>query len=126
MGRLTPWLLAQLLPALALASSIDPRVIDEHVHAKQDEIQACYDEGLARKPKLAGKIVVLFTVENDGRVSDAVTKKATTLRDPAVVECVLGVFETLVFEGGLTPGCDASKNDCTVKITYPLTFTPAD
>jgi hypothetical protein len=116
-------LCALLAPSLALASSIDSRQIDEVVHAEQERVQGCYDEGLARNSKLRGKIVVLFTVENDGTVSDVVTKKGTTIKDEKVVDCIDELFETLQFPG-LSPGCDASKQDCTVKITYPLTFTP--
>lgn len=111
------------LASAAIASSLDTKRIDETVRTKQDAIAACYDEGLARKPRLSGKIVVLFTVENDGTVSDAVTKKGTTLEDDTVVSCVLREIETLVFPPP-NPDCDASRDDCTVKITYPFTFTP--
>jgi hypothetical protein len=116
-------LLCGLAPALAAASSFDTAQIDRLVQAKSDAVSACYEEGLARKPKLSGKILVLFTVENDGTVSDAVTKKGTTLRDDAVIGCVLAEFKTLVFPSRVD-SCDASKENCSVKITYPLSFTP--
>lgn len=112
-----------VLPAAA-ASTIDTRVIDDNVQAKSDAISVCYEEGLARKPKLSGKIVVLFLVENDGTVSKVeVTKKGTTLKDEIVTTCVLAEFEKLTFPVR-EDGCDASKENCTVKVTYPLTFTP--
>lgn len=116
-------LLCGLAPALAAASSIDTAQIDRLVKTKSEAISVCYEEGLARKPKLSGRIVVLFTVENDGTVSDAVTKKGTTLRDETVIGCVLAEFETLVFPSRVD-ACDASKENCSVTITYPLSFTP--
>lgn len=112
-----------LAPVAAFATSIDTKTIDERVRTKREAVAACYDEGLARKPKLAGKILVLFVVENDGTVSDASAKKGTTLKDETVVNCVLGEIKTLVFPP-MGDDCDASRDDCTVKITYPFTFTP--
>lgn len=112
------------LSSTALASSLDTKLIDAKVKEKSDAISVCYEEGLARKPKLRGKIVVLFVVENDGIVSSAnVQKKGTTMTDEAVTACILAEFETLSFPGR-EDGCDASKENCTVKVTYPLTFTP--
>lgn len=115
--------LALALSASTRASSLDTALIDRVVHTKIDEIQRCYDEGLARKPRLAGKVVVLFTVEKDGAVSEAVTKKGTTLKDETVVSCLLAAFRGLHFPD-LAAGCDASEEDCSVKITYPLRFSP--
>lgn len=114
--------IALALPLL-FASSIDTKLIDETVKTKQDAISDCYDEGLKRKPKLRGKIVVLFTVEKDGAVSDAVTKKGTTLADETVVSCVIAEMKTLTFPP-MSDDCDVSKEDCSVKITYPFAFTP--
>lgn len=106
-----------------VGASLATGVIDEIVRKNQPAVQACYDEGLDRNPTLAGKIVVLFTVENDGTVSDAVAKKGTTLKDETVVTCVVDSFRTLVFPSR-ADACDASKQDCWVKVTYPLTFSP--
>jgi hypothetical protein len=116
-------LLCGLAPALAAASSIDTAMIDRLVKTKSDAVSACYEAGLARKPKLAGKINVHFTVENDGTVSQAAAKKGTTLRDDEVIGCVLAEFKTLVFPSRVDV-CDASKENCSFTITYPLTFTP--
>src|SRR5262245_49535907 len=108
-----------LFPAAASASSIDTQLIDSKVKAKSDRISVCYEEGLARKPKLSGKIVVLFVVENDGTVSSVeAIKKGTTLKDETVTACVLKEFEDLTFPSRVD-ACDASKENCTVKITYP-------
>jgi len=113
------------LSSAAFASSIDTKLIDEKVKEKSDAISVCYEEGLSRRPKLAGKIVVLFVVENDGAVSSvSVAKKGTSMKDEAVTSCIVAEFEKLTFPGRVDDGCDASKENCTVKITYPLTFTP--
>lgn len=106
----------------ASASTIAPEVIDAVVHGRRDAIRDCYHAGLDRKPRLRGKMVVLMTVERDGSVSEAIAK-SSTLADAEVEACVLGVFDGMHFPD-LTGGCDASTQDCAVKITYPLTFTP--
>lgn len=112
------------LSCVLQASSLDTRLIDEKVKTRSEAISVCYEEGLSRKPKLAGKIVVLFVVENDGTVSSvAVTKKGTTLKDETVTACILAEFATLTFPSR-EDECDASKENCSVKVTYPLTFTP--
>ena len=111
-----------MLIPLLLAASISRETIDKIVHEKADDLQTCYQDQLDEHPKLKGKVTVLFTVENDGAVSDAKVK-ATTLKNEEVEECVLDLFRALIFPD-LNGACDASREDCTVKITYPLTFSP--
>src|SRR5687768_8434018 len=96
---------------IVLAASISRETIDSVVHEHTDAIQACYQEGLDRRPKLKGKIVVLFKVEKDGSVSEA-HAKTKTLVDEKVETCVLDLFRTMRFPD-LTPTCDEDKDDCT-------------
>ncbi len=114
-------LLAALAPALA-GASISQKVIDDVVREHADAFQDCYQEGLDRRPKLKGKITVVFAVEKDGTVSDAKAKSAT-LKDEKVETCILDEFRTMQFPD-LSGGCDEDRDDCTVRITYPLTFSP--
>ncbi len=106
---------------VASASSLDTREIDGTVHARIDDIRACYEEGLKRKPRLAGKLVMRFKVERDGSVHEAGLTKST-LRDEQVESCLVGVFETMQFPA-FGPPC-ADGEDCSIKITYPLHFEP--
>ncbi len=110
-----------LAPRAAGATSIATSVIDKVVHEKAAAFQDCYEEGLARKPRLKGKAVVKFKVERDGTVHEAGLAKST-LRDEKVEACLVGVFETMQFPE-LGPPC-ADGEDCRVTVTYPLTFTP--
>ena len=112
--------LAATLPAFA-ADSLDGKTIDRVVHAQMDQIQACYDEGLKRLPRLRGKLVAKLKVERDGSVHEAGLVKST-LRDEQVEHCLVGVFETMQFPA-FGPPC-ADGEDCSTQITYPLTFTP--
>src|SRR5687768_8775490 len=95
--------LGSALAALAMwgsarAASIDPKTVDDVVRGKQEAFQTCYDEGLSRKPKLRGKVVVLFRVEKDGSVTTVEARaKGTTLKDDTVVTCLLGAFRDLHF-----------------------------
>ena len=111
------------LAGSAQAASIDPKAVDAVVHEHQDAFQDCYDEGLKRKPKLRGKVVVFFRIEKSGEVTEAVAKKGTTLADETVQRCLLDAFERMHFPD-FTGACDESDQDCFVRITYPLTFTP--
>ena len=122
--KTTGWLLlaaALLNTNAAAADSIDTKVIDSVVRGKMDDFRACYEEGLKRKPNLAGKLVAKFKVERDGSVHEAGLTKST-LRDQQVESCLVGVFETMEFPA-FGPPC-ADGEDCSVNITYPLHFAP--
>jgi hypothetical protein len=83
----------------------------EHVRAvigqHQQHIQLCYEQALAQDPKLAGRIAVALTIDENGAVlaADAPKKKngkpgrkrEDAILDPAVVGCVEKVFLGLKF-----------------------------
>ena len=82
----------------------------------------CYNDGLTRDPKLAGSVVVDFTVEGEpgvgGVIGDsAIDPKESDLPDPAVRECIQETMYALEI--------DPPKNGGTVRVHYPFTFHPA-
>jgi hypothetical protein len=86
------------------------RVISQHLH----EIQACYERALLRHHKLIGKIVLDWTIEQDGTVSQA---RLVTPGLGEVGSCVLQSLRSWRFprpEGG------------TVPIRYPFIFRVTD
>ncbi|HLM72792.1 MAG TPA: AgmX/PglI C-terminal domain-containing protein [Polyangiaceae bacterium] len=98
---------------------IEPNEVRKVVRANFDKFTACYQEGLKRDPKLAGRVAVQFVIEPDGTVSEASSVAAppskagagaqelvTTLNDKKVVGCVLDAYRKLVFpkpQGGRVP-----------------------
>lgn len=94
---------------------IDPNEVRKVVRASFDKFTACYQEGLKRDSKLAGRVAVQLVIEPDGHVSEvssvtsgsgAGAELVTTLKDKKVVECILDAHRKLVFpkpQGGRVP-----------------------
>lgn len=93
--------------------SLDPSVIDGVIKRHLEQIQYCYQRQLGAKPGLHGKLVVNFTIESDGRVSQA-RMKSSTMGDAVVEECVADRFAKIRFPH--------PKGGGTVAINYPLLF----
>jgi hypothetical protein len=73
-------------------------------------LRYCYEKQLMRNPALAGRLVVTFTVETGGRVSDAVVDGP----DHEVDQCVAAAVKTWEFPNVRSP----------VKIVYPFVLSP--
>jgi hypothetical protein len=107
-------------PELPAVGSIDkePVPIDkEYIRTSVRELipllVECYEQGLARDPKLAGSIIVDFTIEGEPGVGGVVGESAidaagSTLTDPAFRECVQEIEPPA--DGGV------------VKVRYPFEF----
>jgi TonB family protein len=85
--------------ALHCAPPAPPRAGGARLPANRDAIQgvirshgadvhACYARRVAEKPGLRGKLVVVFTILEDGTVMDARAERST-LQDPTLERCVL-------------------------------------
>jgi TonB family protein len=81
------------------------KVITDHM----SEFRECYTKRAKIKTTLAGKLVVLITIEEKGNVSDA---KVTQSLDDEVDACVAKTMKTLTFP---SPGQQ-------VKMKYPFDF----
>lgn len=107
------------LPKQALGDALeddDPRAaLAKVVRAHSREMKLCYEQGLKKNPKLAGRVVLSFVVKANGSVAD-VTVAEDSLKDRAVVECLRARPSTWKFEAG--------DEDLTVK--FPFTFTAAE
>lgn len=109
--------------------------VDDVVHANYGRINACYKAALKKDPALHGRFVVRFVVDLHGETRDIAdakdpdeltgadasgapgggAKKEPALSEPGVVSCILDVFRSLKF---------AAPAGGTVKIFYPLVFSP--
>ncbi len=114
---------------LATPGRIDPAKIQTVVRERFEDLQKCYEDGLKRDPKLAGKVSIRFVIDRDGKVSsaenaaslpippDAIAPPSSSatpsIADPKLVDCVLAITRRLQFpkpEGG------------TVTVVYPFVF----
>jgi RNA polymerase sigma factor (sigma-70 family) len=110
-------------PAPALPESeIDKKYIRAAVREMIPLLSECYEAGLERDPKLAGKIVVKFTIEGEQDVGGVVGESKvdpdeSTLADPAVQECIQETMYALKI--------DPPPNGGVVRVHYPFLFAPA-
>ena len=97
-----------------ILGALDRTVIDEVVKRHMNQIRYCYQRQLSKKPKLAGKIVVRFTVAADGTVSKAEIK-SSTMNDELVENCIIGRFQRMQFP--------APKGEGVIIVSYPFQFS---
>lgn len=94
---------------------IPPDVIQRVIHANEGRFRGCYQDGLRRDPKLAGRVVTKFVIGRDGTVS-AASDGGSDLADPEVVSCVARAFMSLEFP---------ANPDGIGTVTYPIMMTPS-
>lgn len=100
-----------------LLGSIDKSVIDRIVKRHLPQIRYCYEKTLKRSPDLAGKLVISFTIDADGAVSQT-SIKSSTLGSELVEGCVRSRFARMRFPAPTGGGI--------VKVAYPLVFARAE
>jgi len=91
-----------------------PVVIQTVVREHYGKFRACYEQGLARDPRLSGRITVRFVIARDGTVSSAMVSD-NEIPDCGVARCMIDAYKSLQFqkpEGG------------TVTVVYPVVFAP--
>jgi hypothetical protein len=88
---------------------LPPEVIKRIVRQNMGRFRACYEDGLARNPSLAGRVEIKFMIDRDGEVASALDS-GSTLPDKDVIECIARAYTTLSFP---------SPNGV-VAVTYPL------
>ncbi|EAU67047.1 AgmX/PglI C-terminal domain-containing protein [Stigmatella aurantiaca] len=96
----------------AAQGSIDREAVAKVINSHLQEVHACYERALLKDPGLAGKVVLEWTIGNNGRVAAAKTK-SSTLRNSAVESCILSNLKTWSFP---------SPKGGVVIITYPFLF----
>ncbi len=95
--------------------ALDPNAIARVVRSRLSAVKECYEHELKRNPKLAGKVVIRFSIDEDGRVASASVEE-NTMGDAEVGTCIVSRFERFRF-----PKPDGG----TVTATFPFIFTPS-
>jgi hypothetical protein len=85
------------------------------VTSRRQKLEACYEEGLMRSPTLGGPLVVRFSLQQDGNVSQAISGTAN-FADPKTAECIVAVFKNTAFPPPLGGGAT---------VFFPLTLDPS-
>src|SRR4051812_34651682 len=63
------------------------------------EIRACYMDQVAKTPDLKGKIVINWSIDETGKVTQiAVDDAKTDLKDPAVQSCLTDKIKSWTFQ----------------------------
>lgn len=101
-----------------VSGRLPPEIIQRRVRESYGGMRQCYERGLAKNPKLQGKVTVRFVIGRSGACEGtAADKEETTLPSAEVVSCVVDHFKTIKFpepEGGI------------VTVVYPINFTPGE
>ncbi len=93
---------------------IDKKSVAATIRRRQDGFQACYETALKANSKLAGKLVVEFTIAESGQVSEARVEK-DGVGSAEVANCVVGLLRRLKFP---------APSDGEVTITNTFVFQP--
>ncbi len=90
LGRKTDREVAIVAGNATIIGSIDKELIRAVIKEHAQQIRFCYEEQLAVNPKLAGKIVIRWTIDADGNASNAaVDGSGTSLADDKVHQCMM-------------------------------------
>ena len=92
--------------------TLEPAKIASTVKRRSGDARRCYEKALAHNPKLEGKIVMVFTIEEGGRVSE-VSVKSDTLGDVALADCMKDTLGRWRFD---------SPEGGSVTVSYPFVF----
>ena len=88
---------------------------------KSAELDTCYDNALKTAPTAAGKVTVVFTVEEKtGKISDAKADPARTTAPQALVDCVVTAINGLVLDPP-----DQRKGSATFEYDFARPAAPA-
>ncbi len=94
-----------------------PEDIRALVVAHRDEARGCYDAALATHPDLEGDLVIRWTIDPKGKVTEASADPSRSqITEPGVVACVCDVIKRLQFA--------PSPGGYETRASYPFNFHP--
>jgi len=103
----------RVLSGPPITNHIPPELVMAPIRKRAACLRRCYEQGMQRDPKLAGRITIQFVIDRDGWVRKAKVRERT-LDDLAVANCVERAFLGLRY-----PAPDAA-----ISVVYPLQFEP--
>jgi TonB family protein len=100
----------------SVRGTLDKEIIRRVVRRHLNEVKYCYQQSLARRPSLEGRLVTQFTIAPTGRVLAAVVQ-SSTLKEISVEACVVNAIKRWEFP--------APERGGLAMVSYPFTFAPA-
>ncbi|HLK88963.1 MAG TPA: AgmX/PglI C-terminal domain-containing protein [Polyangia bacterium] len=100
----------------SVRGTLDKEIIRRVVRRHLNEVKYCYQQSLARRPSLEGRLVTQFTIAPTGQVLAAVVQ-SSTLHEISVEACVVGAIKRWAFP--------APERGGLAMVSYPFTFSPA-
>jgi hypothetical protein len=111
-GKVAGAVISAPVRKVAVRGQLDRELIAKVINEHMGEIRGCYERALLKEAGLAGKLVLEWTIEPTGVVSD-IRVKTATLRGPEVPNCIVGSIKRWAFpkpKGG------------NVVVSYPFLF----
>jgi TonB family protein len=96
--------------------SLDKEIIRRIIRRHINEVKYCYEQELLKKPELAGRVVVQFTISASGQVVASVLQ-TSTMGNARVENCTVQAVRRWEFPKPLGGGI--------VIVSYPFVLTPA-
>jgi len=92
-------------------------VIRKLVMDNRKAARKCYEDARLNDKNLKGDVVIHFVLNPEGKVKSAeLNQERSTLKDPKVVDCVIGVIKSIPFP--------KSSRAMETSANYPFNFTP--
>jgi hypothetical protein len=102
---------ARSLGDIKLSGGLTVTAVRAGVHEGASRLRACYERGLAGDPRLAGRVLVSFSVDENGGVSDVNAESDAIPAD--VTSCIRAAFSSMTF---------AAPKSAPARIVYPIDF----
>jgi hypothetical protein len=93
--------------------SLDPEIIRRIVREHAGQIKYCYEKELIRTPGMAGKVIMKWLINGEGKVTQSLSVD-TQLNNAAVESCLANRIKTWTFP--------KPKGGGTVIVNYPFVF----
>jgi hypothetical protein len=94
-----------------------PEDIRAIIMARRDEARACYDAGLKDHPGIEGDLVIAWTIDPKGNVTQAALDSSRSqIVEPSVVACVTDIIKKVQFA--------PSPGGYETRAFYPFNFHP--
>jgi hypothetical protein len=100
----------------AVRGGLDKEIVRRVVRKHLNEVRFCYEQSLARRPALAGRVVASFTIAPTGRVLASLLQ-SSTLSEPTAEACIVSAIRRWDFP--------APEGGGVVVVTYPFQLAPA-
>ncbi|HEY4107323.1 MAG TPA: AgmX/PglI C-terminal domain-containing protein [Polyangiaceae bacterium] len=111
---------AAAAPAPSDGKGVETRTMDVIRQAVMDNRKAarkCYEDARKDLKDLKGDVTIHFVIDPEGNVKSAeLNQERSTLKSPAVVNCVIGVIKGIKFP--------RSSRAMETSTNYPFNFTP--